>query len=122
MRSDTCSSATQLLWASPTSPDRSSSDLARHLPDTDHAIVADLEISQLPSEGRAYMPGSLTTQGLTRTRDNARTRVAFRHYENVGTPDKHISWLNGWPVRPSVNISRHASRQVAHDSRSVWIR
>jgi hypothetical protein len=54
-------------------------------------------------------------------RDNACMGIAFRHYENVGTLDKSISGLNGWPTRTSVNISRHTSRQVAHDSRPAWI-
>jgi hypothetical protein len=116
-----CSAVSQLLWASLTSPGRASSDLARHLPDAGHAVVVDLEISQLPNKGRTYMPGSLTTQDSRRACDNARLSVAFRHYESVGIPNKYISWLNGWPTRTSVNTSRRASRCVAHDSRPARI-
>ena len=83
--------------------------------------MVDLKISQFPNKGRTCMPGSLTTQDPLRACDNARIGFAFRHYESVGILNKYISWLNGWPTRTSVNISRRPSRCVAHDSRPAWI-
>ncbi len=63
-----------------TSPARSSSATAPHLPDADHPVlrVIELEISRLPYKERACMPGSQTPQGQVRTCDIASAHVAFR--------------------------------------------
>ena len=65
------------------------------------------------------MPGSQTTQGRGGACDSALHRIAFRINDNVGTLNNHLSRLNGWPIRTSVNASRRTSRYATHDSRTV---
>ena len=67
------------------------------------------------------MPGSLTTPGRPGARDDAPGCVAFRHLHGVGTQNRNLSRLNGWPVRPPVNASPKPSRATAHDSGPMWI-
>jgi hypothetical protein len=62
------------------------------------------------------MPGSLTTPGRPGARDGAPGRVAFRKMHCVGTQNRKLSRLNGWPMRPPVNASPRPSRAPAHDS------
>ena len=56
------------------------------------------------------MPGSLTTPGRPGARDDAPGCVAFRHLHGVGTQNRNLSRLNGWPMRPPVNASPSPSR------------
>gem|GEM_PF-4475005 len=44
------------------------------------------------------MPGSLTTPGRPGARDDAPGCVAFRHLHGVGTQNRNLSRLNGWPL------------------------
>jgi len=67
------------------------------------------------------MPGSLTTPGRPDARDDAPECVAFRHLHGVGTQNRNLSRLNGWPMRPPVNASPRPSRATAHDSGPMWI-
>ncbi len=67
------------------------------------------------------MPGSLTTPGRPGARDGAPGRVAFRKMHCVGTQNRKLSRLNGWPMRPPVNASPRPSRATAHDSGPMWI-
>jgi hypothetical protein len=67
------------------------------------------------------MPGSLTTPGRPGARDDAPGCVAFRYLHGVGTRDRTLSRLNGWPMRPPVNASPKPSRATAHDSGPMWI-
>ena len=67
------------------------------------------------------MPGSLTTPGRPGARDDAPGCVAFRHLHGVGTRNKTLSRLNGWPMRPPVNASQKPSRATAHDSGPMWV-
>src|SRR6266436_1508904 len=39
----------------------------------------------------------------------------------VGTQNRKLSRLNGWPMRPLVNASPRPSRATAHDSGPMWI-
>ena len=61
------------------------------------------------------MPGSLTTPGRPGARDDAPEFVAFRHLRGVGTQNRNLSRLNGWPMRSPVNASPKPSRATAHD-------
>jgi hypothetical protein len=67
------------------------------------------------------MPGSLTTPGRPGARDDAPGCVAFRQMHGVGTQNRNLSRLNGWPMRPPVNASPKPSRATAHDSGPMWI-
>ena len=67
------------------------------------------------------MPGSLTTPGRPTARDDAPRRVAFHDLHGVGTQNRKLSRLNGWPMRPPVNASPRPSRATAHDSGPMWI-
>lgn len=67
------------------------------------------------------MPGSLTTPGRPGARDDAPGCVAFHHMHGVGTQDRTLSRLNGWPMRSPVNASPRPSRATAHDSGPMWI-
>ena len=67
------------------------------------------------------MPGSLTTPDRPGARDGAPGRVAFRKMHCVGTQNRKLSRLNGWPMRPPVNASPRPSRAPAHDSGPMWI-
>ena len=44
------------------------------------------------------MPGSLTTPGRPGARADAPEYVAFHHMHGVGTQNRKLSRLNGWPV------------------------
>src|ERR1700681_815422 len=83
--------------------------------------TVDREISRFPRKERLHMPGSLTTPGRPNARDDAPRRVAFRHLHGVGTQNRNLSRLNGWPMRPPVNASPKPSRATAHDSGPMWI-
>jgi hypothetical protein len=67
------------------------------------------------------MPGSLTTPSRPDARDGAPGRVAFRKMHCVGTQNRKLSRLNGWPMRTPVNASPRPSRAPAHDSGPMWI-
>src|ERR1700680_47614 len=43
------------------------------------------------------------------------------HLHGVGTQNRNLSRLNGWPMRPPVNASPKPSRVTAHDSGPMWI-
>ena len=61
------------------------------------------------------MPGSLTTPGRPGARDDAPRRIAFHDLHGVGTQNRNLSRLNGWPMRPPVNASPKPSRVTAHE-------
>jgi hypothetical protein len=65
------------------------------------------------------MPGSLTTPGRPDARAVAPGHVAFHLVHGVGTQNKTLSRLNGWPMRPPVNASPRPLRTTAHDSGSM---
>ena len=67
------------------------------------------------------MPGSLTTPGRPGARDDAPGCVAFRQMHGVGTQNRNLSRLNGWPMRSPVNASPKPSRATAHDSGPMWV-
>jgi hypothetical protein len=67
------------------------------------------------------MPGSLTTPGCPTARASAPGHVAFHNLHSVGTQNRKLSRLNGWPMRPPVNASPKPSRATAHDSGSMRI-
>jgi hypothetical protein len=67
------------------------------------------------------MPGSLTTPGRPGPRDDAPRRIAFRLMHGVGTQNRTLSRLNGWPMHSPVNASPKPSRAPAHDSGPMWI-
>ena len=67
------------------------------------------------------MPGSLTTPGRPGARDDAPGCVAFRLMHGVGTQNRTLSRLDGWPMHPPVNASPKPSRAAAHDSGPMWI-
>jgi hypothetical protein len=67
------------------------------------------------------MPGSLTTPSRPGARAVAHGYVAFHHLHGVGTQNRKLSRLNGWPMRPPVNASPRPSRATAHDSGPMWI-
>src|SRR4249920_907148 len=83
--------------------------------------TVDREISRFPRKERLHMPGSLTTPGRPNARDDALRRVAFHDIHGVGTQNRKLSRLNGWPMRPPVNASPKPSRATAHDSGPMWI-
>src|SRR6478672_4044069 len=83
--------------------------------------AVDREISRFPCKERLHMPGSLTTPGRPGARDDAPGCVAFRHLHGVGTQNRTLSRLNGWPMRPPVNASPRPSRATAHDWGPMWI-
>jgi hypothetical protein len=66
------------------------------------------------------MPGSLTTPGRPALAMTLGC-VAFHHMHGVGTQDRTLSRLNGWPMHPPVNASPCPSRATAHDSGPMWI-
>jgi hypothetical protein len=67
------------------------------------------------------MPGSLTTPGRPDARAVAPGHIAFHLMHGVGTQNKTLSRLNGWPVHSPVNASPRPSRTAAHDSGPMWI-
>src|SRR4029077_4124722 len=81
----------------------------------------DREISRFPRKERLHMPGSLTTPGRPGARAVAPECVAFHHMHGVGTQNRKLSRLNGWPMRTPVNASQRPSRATAHDSGPMWI-
>src|SRR5260370_6049504 len=83
--------------------------------------AVDREISRFPCKERLHMPGSLTTQGRPNARDDAPRRFAFHDLHGVGTQNRKLSRLNGWPMRSPVNASLRPSRATAHDSGPMWI-
>jgi len=66
------------------------------------------------------MPGSSTTPSRPNARNRALVCVAFHVSNRVGTRDKSLSQLNGWPARSPVNASLTPSRMPAHDLGSLW--
>src|SRR6202162_6742174 len=78
--------------------------------------TVDREISRFPRKERLHMPGSLTTPGRPNARDDSPRRVAFHDIHGVGTQNRKLSRLNGWPMRSPVNASLRPSRATAHDS------
>ena len=68
--------------------------------------TVDREISRFPRKERLHMPGSLTTPGRPNARDDAPGCVAFRHLHGVGTQNRNLSRLNGWPMRPLSTLRR----------------
>src|SRR5712691_8353352 len=83
--------------------------------------TVDREISRFPRKERLHMPGSLTTPGRPNAGDDAPRRIAFHDMHGVGTQNRKLSRLNGWPMRSPVNASLRPSRATAHDSGPMWI-
>src|SRR5262245_37132425 len=83
--------------------------------------TVDREISRFPRKERLHMPGSLTTPGRPGARADAPGCIAFHNMHGVGTRDRTLSRLNGWPMRSPVNASPRPSRTTAHDSGPMWI-
>src|SRR5262245_38287824 len=117
-----CSSASQLLWQSLTSRDRTSSATAPRLPDADRRRLPNGRSRDLPVPAQG-------ASAHARVSDHARSsgpravapeHVAFHHMHGVGTQDKTLSRLNGWPMRSPVNASPRPSRATAHDSGPMW--
>src|SRR6202047_837418 len=79
--------------------------------------TVDREISRFPRKERLHMPGSLTTPGRPGARADAPEYVAFHHMHGVGTQNRKLSRLNGWPMRTPVNASPRPSRATAHEGR-----
>src|SRR4051794_21632828 len=76
--------------------------------------VVGREISRFPGKRLPHMPGSTTPPGRPWARAGAHGRVAFRSLDTVGTRDKLITGLNGWPVRSPAHASSAASRPRTH--------
>jgi len=76
--------------------------------------TVDREISRFPRKERLHMPGSLTTPGRPGARDDAPRRIAFHDLHGVGTQNRNLSRLNGWPMLSPVNASPKPSRATAH--------
>ena len=88
------------------------------------AAVAERSIARSPgsrAKERPHMPGSLTTPGCPDARVSAPGHVAFHNLHGVGTQNRKLSRLNGWPMRSPVNASLRPSRATAHDSGPMWI-
>src|SRR3954452_9246017 len=83
-----CSSASQLLWQGLTSPVRTSSASAPHLPDADPGRTpgraGDLPV---PGQGASVHAGVSDHAGPAEARADAPARMAFRYSNNVGTRD-----------------------------------
>src|SRR6202030_3939290 len=79
--------------------------------------TVDREISRFPRKERLHMPGSLTTPGRPGAGADAPEYVAFHPRHGVGTRNRKLSRLNGWPTRTPVSASPRPSRATAHDSR-----
>ena len=62
------------------------------------------------------MPGSPTTPGHMSTCDVAPIRVAFRPLYSVGSRNKFLPRLNGWPMHSPTDASPAPSRVPAHGS------
>src|SRR5207302_8833184 len=118
-----CSSASQLLWPSLTSRDRASPATAPRLPDADRRRLPNGRSRDLPvpAQGASAHARVFDHAGSSGARDDALGCVAFHHMHGVGTQDKTLSRLDGWPMRSPVNASPRPSRATAHDSGPMWI-
>lgn len=67
--------------------------------------TVDRKISRFPREERLHMPGSLATPGRPGACAIAPECFAFYHMHGVGTQNRKLSRLNGWPMRTPVNAS-----------------
>src|SRR6266446_4960236 len=74
--------------------------------------TVDREISRFPCKERLHMPGSLTTPGRPGACDDAPGCVAFRQMHGVGTQNRNLSRLNGWPMRPLSTLRRNPRGQL----------
>src|SRR5258708_31113949 len=83
--------------------------------------TVDREISRFPRKERLHMPGSLTTPGRPNARDDAPRRVAFHDLHDVGTQNRKLSLLNGWPTRSPANTSLSPSRATSYHSEPMSI-
>src|SRR5262245_14829723 len=118
-----CSSASQLLWQSLTSRDRASSATAPRLPDADRRRLPNGRSRDLPvpAQGASAHARVFDHAGSSGARDDALGCVAFHHMHGVGTQDRTLSRLDGWPMRSPVNASPRPSRATAHDLGPMWI-
>jgi len=118
-----CSSASQLLWQSLTSRDRASPATAPRLPDADRRRLPNGRSRDLPvpAQGASAHARVFDHAGSSGARDDALGCVAFHHMHGVGTQDRTLSRLDGWPMRSPVNASPRPSRATAHDSGPMWI-
>jgi hypothetical protein len=62
------------------------------------------------------MPGSSTTPGRVISRDIETLRIAFHSVNGVGSQDKLLSRLNGWPMHSPADASPAPSRTQTHGS------
>src|ERR1700732_783688 len=83
--------------------------------------TGDREISRFPRKERLHTPGAITPPGRPGARADAPEYVAFHHMHGIGTQNRKLSRLNGWPMRTPVNASPRPSRATAHDSGPMWI-
>jgi hypothetical protein len=121
-----CSSASQLLCRSLTSPDRTSATTTHCLPAADHkppswGLMADPEISG--SRARSFR----TRQGLLsrwagRTLATTRPSVLPSALVTALAPEiRTIPRLNGWPAHTPTEASPTPSRMPAHGSAPTWL-
>src|SRR5882672_3734266 len=80
--------------------------------------TANRETSRFPRKERLHMPGSLTTPGRPGPRDDAPRRIAFRLMHGVGTQNRTLSRLNGWPMHAesAQGISPRAAHRSGRDT------
>ena len=111
------------LWQSLTSRDRASPATAPRLPDADRRRLPNGRSRDLPvpAQGASAHARVYDHVGSSGARNDALGCVAFHHMHGVGTQDKTLSRLDGWPMRSPVNASPRPSRATAHDSGSMWI-
>src|SRR5256884_7277120 len=75
----------------------------------------------VPAQGASAHARVFDHAGSSGARDDALGCVAFHHMHGVGTQDRTLSRLDGWPMRSPVNASPRPSRATAHDSGPMWI-
>jgi hypothetical protein len=111
-----------LLWASPTSPPRSSAT-APGLPDEIPATAGGHSDGDLPvpapkacEHARVYDDAG--SAGVSRKR---RLPCCLLPVQRTSAPRTWLTPLNTWPAHSPVNASLAASRLHAHDLGSVWL-
>jgi hypothetical protein len=85
-------------------------------------LMANSELSRLPDKERIHMPAPTTTQSWTRTRDFARTHVAFRQVQRRRRSELITTFRGSIsrPVYAPTDASPPVSRPTAHGLGSIW--